>query len=54
MTDHIIQTHTCITCGGYGCFSEPKGKTLVWYCGYQDGKPICLKSKQTHAELRKG
>jgi len=30
MTDHIIQTHTCIHCGGYGNFSETVGKHVIW------------------------
>ncbi len=42
MTDHIIQTHTCVTCGGYGHFSEKnaRGET-IWHCGYRNGQPVC-------------
>ena len=47
MTDHIIQTHTCIKCGGMGIASEKNARgEMVWYCSYRDGKPVCGKEKR--------
>lgn len=41
MTNHIIQTHTCIHCGGYGYFSEKVGREVIWWCSYRAGNPWC-------------
>ena len=41
MTDHVIETHTCIHCGGYGNFSETVGRDVIWRCSFRAGKPWC-------------
>lgn len=41
MTDHVIETHTCIHCGGYGNFSETVGRDVIWRCSFRAGNPWC-------------
>lgn len=45
MTDRKIETHTCVTCGGYAIVCETINGKQVWYCSYRDGKPVCGKGE---------